>query len=94
MFTLILARTATTVIGAWLLFIPFLGCGSDGADWQEKMRVIEPRGYLCRRATAPIVVDGKLDEAAWEQAPWSDEFVDIQGEAKPKPRFRTSQPCF
>jgi hypothetical protein len=48
-----------------------------------------PKGYVCYRAASPITIDGKLDDAAWAAAPWSDDFVDIEGDAKPKPRFRT-----
>ncbi len=65
-------------------------CPAGEADeWSKKMEPIAPRGYLCRHATAPILVDGKLDEAAWAAAPWTADFVDIEGAAKPKPRFRT-----
>src|SRR5207253_5720132 len=48
-----------------------------------------PKGYVCYRASGPITIDGKLDDAAWKDAPWTDDFVDIEGDAKPKPRFRT-----
>jgi hypothetical protein len=48
-----------------------------------------PKGYLCYRASGPIQVDGQLEEAAWQSAPWSDPFVDIEGDVKPKPRFMT-----
>jgi hypothetical protein len=50
---------------------------------------VPPRGYVCYRARKPIVIDGKLDDEAWKDAPWTDDFVDIEGAAKPKPRFRT-----
>jgi hypothetical protein len=50
---------------------------------------IEPRGYVCYRARSPIVVDGKLDDLAWQDAPWSEDFVDIEGDWKPPPRYRT-----
>ncbi|MFO0843971.1 MAG: carbohydrate-binding family 9-like protein [Gemmataceae bacterium] len=50
---------------------------------------ITPRAYLCYRARGPVTIDGKLDDAAWADAPWSEEFVDIQGDRKPKPRHRT-----
>jgi hypothetical protein len=50
---------------------------------------IEPRGYVCYRARTPIVIDGKLDDAAWKDAPWSEPFVDIEGDKKPSPRYRT-----
>src|SRR5262249_19208575 len=43
----------------------------------------------CHHTTGPINVDGRLDEPDWQQAAWTHDFVDIEGEAKPKPRFRT-----
>lgn len=46
------------------------------------------KGYVCHRASRPIVVDGRLEEA-WNQAPWTDDFVDIEGDRKPRPRYRT-----
>ncbi len=48
-----------------------------------------PKGYVCYRAATPIAIDGKLDDPAWAAAPWSDPFADIEGDKKPKPRFRT-----
>lgn len=48
-----------------------------------------PKTYDCRRAPAPIRIDGKLDDPAWQSARWTDSFVDIEGDAKPRPRFRT-----
>jgi hypothetical protein len=59
------------------------------ADWLTKMRSIVPRGYVCPRATEVVKIDGKLDDAAWAAAPWTQDFVDIEGDAKPKPRLRT-----
>ncbi len=61
---------------------------SEIEDWQ-KMKPLVPRGYVCHRASAPINVDGKLDDAAWKDAAWSEDFADIEGAAKPAPRFRT-----
>jgi Carbohydrate family 9 binding domain-like len=49
----------------------------------------DPRGYVCYRAAAPIRVDGRLDEPAWRDAPWTDDFVDIEGDVKPRPALRT-----
>ncbi len=45
--------------------------------------------YDAPRAAQPLTIDGKMDEAAWQAAPWTPLFVDIEGDAKPKPRFRT-----
>lgn len=48
-----------------------------------------PKRYVCTRAAAPFPVDGDLDKPAWQKAVWTDDFVDIEGDAKPHPRFRT-----
>ena len=48
-----------------------------------------PKRYVCPRASGPIHIDGRLDEAAWSAAPWTDEFVDIEGDRRPRPRFST-----
>ncbi len=50
---------------------------------------IPPRGYVACRATAPVRIDGKLDDAAWQAAPWTNDFVDIEGDRRLPPRFRT-----
>jgi hypothetical protein len=49
----------------------------------------QPKQYECYRAPSTIKIDGHLDDAAWAKAPWTDFFVDIEGEDHPKPRFRT-----
>jgi hypothetical protein len=48
-----------------------------------------PRGYVCYRAKGPITIDGKLDDPAWADAPWSEPFRDIEGDKKPDPPLRT-----
>lgn len=48
-----------------------------------------PRGYVAYRATGRINVDGRLDDAAWTRAPWSEPFVDIEGDARPRPTWPT-----
>jgi hypothetical protein len=48
-----------------------------------------PRRYVAYRAPARLAVDGKLDEPSWAAAPWSDAFIDIEGDSRPRPPFRT-----
>jgi hypothetical protein len=57
-------------------------------DW-DQMRDITPKAYACPRAPGPITIDGRIDDEAWRAAPWTDDFVDIEGPRKPPPRFRT-----
>jgi hypothetical protein len=49
----------------------------------------EPKGYVCYRSAGVIIPDGKMNEADWTSAPWTDYFNDIEGASKPVPRFRT-----
>jgi len=49
----------------------------------------EPRRYLAVRTEQPPVIDGALDDAAWVDAGWTTDFVDIVGEGGPRPRWRT-----
>jgi hypothetical protein len=50
---------------------------------------VGPKVYDCARASTPVMVDGRLDEPAWRAAPWTEYFVDIEGDIRPRPRFRT-----
>jgi hypothetical protein len=42
----------------------------------------KPAGYAVWRASGPIVIDGKADDAAWKKAPKSPAFVDAEGSPK------------
>ena len=48
-----------------------------------------PLRYECIRIDTPIECDGKLDEIAWKQAHWSQEFGDIEGPLKKHPAQST-----
>jgi hypothetical protein len=48
-----------------------------------------PRGYVCYRTERPPRLTGKIDDPVWQAAPWSEDFVDIEGDKKPKPPYRT-----
>ncbi len=50
---------------------------------------VPPKGYVCYRAAVPVVIDGRLNDEAWKAAPWTDWFVDIEGDRRPAPRYRT-----
>jgi hypothetical protein len=47
------------------------------------------REYQAPWAAVPPSIDGRLDDAAWAAAPWSEAFVDIEGSTKPAPRWAT-----
>jgi hypothetical protein len=46
-----------------------------------------PKGYVCYEGSPKL--SGRLDDPAWATAPWTDAFVDIEGDRKPKPTWET-----
>lgn len=48
-----------------------------------------PKVYSCKRATKPFVLDGNINKDFWSDAPFTSDFVDIEGESKGIPRFQT-----
>ncbi len=48
-----------------------------------------PKRYVCQRVSEPIEIDGRLSDPQWDRASWTDDFVDIEGDKTPNPRFRT-----
>jgi hypothetical protein len=77
--------TGLTIVG--VIFLP--AYGEPPPDTEMLAPFPHPKGYVCYRASSPIVIDGKLSDPAWEAAAWTDSFVDIEGDKKSKPRYRT-----
>ena len=48
-----------------------------------------PPVYICHRAKKEFRLDGNINKPFWEDAPYTDEFLDIQGTHMPLPRFVT-----
>lgn len=49
----------------------------------------QPKNYVTKYSSTAPVIDGKLNDAAWENAAWTDLFVDIEGTQKPAPTYAT-----
>lgn len=48
-----------------------------------------PRQYTVLFTTIPPVIDGKIDDPAWRDAAWTENFKDIEGDSKPLPTWNT-----
>jgi hypothetical protein len=78
-----------TAIVAGLLLVPAVGSlPAQRVSTDLEAMPFAPRRYVCYR-TPPLNVDGALDEPGWAAASWSDTFIDIEGDRRPRPRFRT-----
>src|SRR6266540_3885797 len=79
-------RAARLSLLCVLAFAP-VGAQREAADLEALP--FAPRSYVCYRAPSRLNIDGKLDEPVWTAVSWSDAFVDIEGDGRPVPRFRT-----
>src|SRR5262245_6614367 len=74
------------------LLLCMLACapvGAQRAPADFEALPFAPRSYVCYRAPSRFNIDGRLDESVWAAASWSDAFVDIEGDNRPRPQFRT-----
>ena len=75
---------------AIFIFLSFLvGQSFWGNEFPEPRIEYSPRTYVCYKADSPVVIDGKLDDIAWKRSEWTESFVDIEGDLKPKPFYDT-----
>ncbi len=49
----------------------------------------DPKKYTTYFTTQAPQLDGTITEAAWQAAPWTENFTDIEGGGKPKPTWPT-----
>ncbi len=48
-----------------------------------------PETYICLHTPDKINIDGQANEIAWKNTLWTNLFVDIEGDLKPRPTFET-----
>ena len=76
--------------------------GCAGGEKQEKAEdarcifdkyeryLVEPRAYVAYRPEGALKIDGKLDEASWQKAKFTEDFEDISGEGFATPKYKTN----
>ncbi|MBU0637618.1 MAG: carbohydrate-binding family 9-like protein [Planctomycetes bacterium] len=83
---------ARVLAGAYALVVLTGGCTSSSHQIGKSSATsgaVAPKRYVCHYTTTPVAIDGRLDDHAWNAAAWTDRFVDIEGSARPRPRFET-----
>ena len=70
----------------------FFSCQKEPAQKVNYTHPIpyQPKKYVCYRTNTSLSIDGKLEESIWQNTPATTDFVDIQGDLKPKPTYQTN----
>lgn len=67
-----------------MFLVVVVAVGMKGKGFDQDVGVRPPRAYEAHYTSAKLVVDGKAEEAAWQEVPFSDKFVDIEGVKSPR----------
>lgn len=62
---------------------------AEEETYPEPQIAFSPLSYICYQASGTINIDGRFDEASWQNAPWGEDFVDIEGPVRPLPAHQT-----
>ena len=81
-------RMCKKIIALVLLSFPLCLLAESLREKYES-QLTPPRIYNCYQAKGNIKVDGKLNDKAWQEAEWSEPFVDISGYDFPIPTQAT-----
>jgi hypothetical protein len=78
-------------LGAVVLALDALPAGQIASDPTRDFEALPyaPARYVCYRADTAPLVDGKPDDSVWQRAPWTSDFVGIEGDARKRPPLRT-----
>jgi hypothetical protein len=82
-------NAAATLAGALLCILDLSPLDAQRTAVDFEAMPFAPKRYIAYRAPSRPTIDGKLDEPGWIAAPWTDAFVDIEGDRRPRPPFRT-----
>ncbi|MFW6157688.1 MAG: carbohydrate-binding family 9-like protein [Balneolaceae bacterium] len=76
--------TGFIAAAALFVFVPVLTTSGQVPDV-----AFEPYGYVAQRPSDSLEIDGRLDEESWQEAAWSENFMDIRGGDYPDPDYDT-----
>jgi hypothetical protein len=84
-------RACLIAFGAVVLALDALPAGQIASDPMRDFEALpySPARYVCYRADAAPVVDGRLNDPVWQRAPWTSDFAAIEGDERMRPPLRT-----
>ena len=83
------ARAGVTAAAAMAVTLALAAACSTWRAPAVSAPLAEPLSYRAPFAKEPPAMGGSLEQGAWAAAPWTEDFVDIEGDRKPRPAYRT-----
>lgn len=72
-----------------IFFLPYNAIAQSPFKGFENLFTI-PKSYVVNYVKTSPVIDGDISDSVWQQATWTDDFVDIEGDLKAKPPLQTN----
>lgn len=75
---------SSTILILLVTCFPAIGALNDTLKLDFSEFIVETKQYIVPKTDTPILIDGLESDKAWQNAPFSDSFIDIEGLKKPK----------
>ena len=73
-----------------IFIVSIISCRAQQSNEFPRSRIpFYPEQYVCYKTNEEIIIDGNFNEKSWQSAEWTNYFVDIEGDLKPKPYNNT-----
>jgi len=83
--------TRAAIYAGWITLFFCIPCQSGAQSPFKNFANLftEPKSYTVNYTHTAPIIDGDINDAVWQQAAWTDDFRDIEGDLKPNPPLRT-----
>jgi hypothetical protein len=83
------SRRKMMAFTVFVMLMPWQLKAQDAFKGLESLFTV-PESYVVKHTGKAPIIDGDVDEPIWQQAKWTKDFVDIEGDLKPKPPLQTN----
>ena len=82
------SQTRISVGFVWIVIFCHFSCKKETINIDISGELITPRTYIIPKADQPIKIDGREDDPSWKKAPFTKDFIDIEGQKTPDQKTR------
>jgi len=72
----------------WIFVLFHFSCKKETVFIDITGELINPRTYIIPRADQSLVIDGREEDPSWKKAPFTEDFIDIEGDKIPNQKTR------